>query len=53
MRIKQIKIDGLFGMFNHTINLHRDGLTIIYGENGIGKTMIFKLIKDLFKETPI
>ncbi len=48
MRIKEIKIEGLFGMFNHTIPMHDDHLTIIYGENGIGKTMIFKILGWLF-----
>ncbi len=48
MRIKEIKIEGLFGMFNHTIPMHPDHLTIIYGENGIGKTMIFKILERIF-----
>ena len=48
MRIKQLKIEGLFGMFTHTIPLHDEHLTIIYGENGIGKTTIFKILKTLF-----
>ena len=49
MRIKEIKAEGLFGMFNHTIPLNSDSrITIIYGENGIGKTMIFKLMDWIF-----
>ena len=48
MRIKSIQIEGLFGMFNHTIPMHDDHLTIIYGENGIGKTMIFKILERIF-----
>lgn len=49
MRIKEIKIEGLFDMFNHTITLRDDTkLTIIYGENGIGKTMVFKILEYFF-----
>lgn len=45
MRIKEIRIEGLFDMFNHTIPLNLDShLSIIYGINGIGKTMIFKIL---------
>ncbi len=49
MRIREIEIKGLFGMFYHKIPLNLNShLTIIYGENGIGKTMIFKLLDWLF-----
>lgn len=44
MKIVEIRVEGLFGMFNHTIPLNEDGLTVVYGENGIGKTMLFKLL---------
>ena len=48
-RIKEIKISGLFDMFDHTIPLNMDErLTIIYGENGMGKTMIFRILDALF-----
>lgn len=49
MRITEIKIEGLFDMFNHTIKLNDEHrLTIVYGANGIGKTMIFKLLDNVF-----
>ncbi|MCP4349259.1 MAG: hypothetical protein GY795_27580 [Desulfobacterales bacterium] len=49
MRIKEIKITNLFDMFDHTIELNSDKhLTIIYGINGIGKTMLFKILDDFF-----
>jgi predicted ATP-binding protein involved in virulence len=49
MRIKEIRIFGLFGMFDHTIPLNLDShLSIIYGINGIGKTTIFKLLYFIF-----
>ena len=49
MRIKEIKIEKLFGMFNHSIKLNlEEHLTIIYGINGIGKTMLFKILDNFF-----
>lgn len=50
MRIKTIKIEGLFDMFTHTVSLNmEERLSIIYGINGIGKTMLFKILDNLFK----
>ncbi len=49
MRIKKIEIKGLFGMFNHTIPLnYKERITIIYGINGIGKTMLFRILDSFF-----
>lgn len=49
MRIKEIQIEGLFGMFDHTITLNQEErLTIVYGINGIGKTMMFKILDYFF-----
>ena len=49
MRIKEIKIEGLFDMFDHTIPLNmEERLSIIYGINGVGKTMVFKILNSLF-----
>jgi predicted ATPase len=42
--IGTIKVEGLFGKFDHTVELKEGGLTILYGENGVGKTTLFKLI---------
>lgn len=47
MKIKEIKVEGLFGLFDHTIPMHEDGLTMIYGINGIGKTMIMRLVNSV------
>jgi predicted ATP-binding protein involved in virulence len=50
MRIKTIKIEGLFDMFTHTVSLNmKERLSIIYGINGIGKTMLFKILDNLFE----
>lgn len=48
-RIKQITITNLFGMFNYVIPLHLDDrITIIHGPNGFGKTIILKLLSEIF-----
>lgn len=44
MKIKEIRIEGLFGMFNHAIPFKDGNLTVIYGINGIGKTMCFRVL---------
>lgn len=45
MRITEIQVKGLFGMFDHVIPLNQEEhLTVIYGINGIGKTMLFKMV---------
>ncbi len=49
MRIKEVRIKGLFGMFDHIIPLNLDThLSIIYGINGIGKTTVFKMLEYVF-----
>ncbi|UXE63184.1 MAG: AAA family ATPase [Woronichinia naegeliana WA131] len=49
MRIKQISITKLFGIFDHVIPLNLDErITIIHGINGVGKTSILRLINGLF-----
>lgn len=49
MRIKEISVKKLFGMFDYTIPLNLDErITIIHGPNGYGKTNILRLIKASF-----
>ncbi|MBN1882611.1 MAG: AAA family ATPase [Deltaproteobacteria bacterium] len=49
MRIKQINVKSLFGIFNHEIHLNMDErITIIHGPNGIGKTYILRMLHSLF-----
>lgn len=51
MLIKSIKIKNLFGMFNYTLNFNYDKkITILYGPNGIGKTVILNLIDNIFQK---
>ena len=50
MLIKSIKIENLFGMFNYNLSLNYDKkITILYGPNGIGKTVILNLIDNIFQ----
>ncbi|MFX0073394.1 MAG: AAA family ATPase [Candidatus Hermodarchaeota archaeon] len=49
MRIKQINVVNLFGLFNHKIPFNlEEKVTIIHGPNGFGKTIILKFIDGLF-----
>ncbi len=49
MRIKQISVSGLFGVFDHVIPLNMDErITIIHGPNGFGKTAILRILNSFF-----
>jgi hypothetical protein len=49
MRITEIAVDKLFGRFDHRIPLHlEDRITIIYGPNGFGKTVLLRMVDGLF-----
>jgi energy-coupling factor transporter ATP-binding protein EcfA2 len=49
MRIKQVSVEGLFGIFNHVIPLKMDDrITIVHGPNGFGKTAMLKMLNGLF-----
>ena len=47
MNIKRIKVEGLFNVFTHEI-VFNDNVTIIMGENGVGKTVTLNLIEAIF-----
>ncbi|MBM7634294.1 AAA family ATPase [Geomicrobium sediminis] len=50
MKLKEISIKKLFGIFNHEIKLSIDrGITIVIGENGLGKTKILEMVEAFFK----
>jgi predicted ATP-binding protein involved in virulence len=50
LRIRQIRVDGLFGLYNHCINLNLDErVTILHGPNGVGKTVILKMLDTLLE----
>ena len=51
MVLEKIEVNGLFGIFTHTINFKTEGkITLILGENGLGKTVILKMIKAFFDQ---
>lgn len=49
MRITKVSVKNLFGIFDHEISLNQDSrITIIHGPNGVGKTVILRMIDGLF-----
>jgi predicted ATP-binding protein involved in virulence len=50
MKINKITVDDLFGVFHHEILINNEvGITIIIGENGLGKTVLLEMIESFFK----
>jgi len=50
LRIDKVSIKGLFGLYDHTIQLHLDErVTIIHGPNGVGKTKLLSWVDALFR----
>lgn len=47
--IRNIKIDNLFGRFDYKISTKAEGITIITGPNGFGKSTILRIINALSK----
>ncbi len=49
MNITQIKIKKLFDLYDHEIKLNSsERITIIYGPNGVGKTIILQMLRSIF-----
>ena len=36
MKIKEIRVEKLFDIFDHTIEFKEGGITLLHGENGFG-----------------
>lgn len=49
MKIKSISVTKLFGIFDHSIKFNED-ITILIGENGLGKTVILEMLNNIFKQ---
>ena len=48
-RILRVQVQNLFGLYDHEIVLnHDDRITIIHGPNGVGKTVLLRMISALF-----
>ncbi len=43
IRVKSIHAKRLFGMYDHNVVLKEERTTIVFGRNGVGKTVMFKL----------
>jgi predicted ATP-binding protein involved in virulence len=49
MRIKEISVKKLFGVFDHSIPLNmEERITIIHGPNGFGKTIMLRMLDGFF-----
>jgi ABC-type lipoprotein export system ATPase subunit len=48
-KIKKIKVESLFGLFDYDIPLKESGITILIGVNGSGKTTIFNILNSTLK----
>ncbi len=50
MRVTKISVTGLFGQYDHTIPLNQEErITIIHGPNGVGKTILLRMIHGLLQ----
>lgn len=50
-RLKNFKVEGLFGLYRHDIALNQDKhVTAIIGPNGVGKTLCLRMIDALFNK---
>lgn len=56
MEFKQFYVEGLFGLYNHTIDFlesrtpeKRASIVMLYGKNGIGKTTVLRMIDGLMR----
>jgi predicted ATP-binding protein involved in virulence len=47
LKIKSISIEKLFGQFDYTISFNDEGITILTGPNGYGKTTILNMVYNL------
>jgi predicted ATP-binding protein involved in virulence len=47
LKIKSISIEKLFGQFDYTIPFNDEGITILTGPNGYGKTTILNIVNNL------
>lgn len=54
MRIESLRVDELFGRYSHAITLHGDDrVTIMHGPNGVGKTVLLRLVAAAFTTSPV
>ncbi|SJN52666.1 putative ATPase [Sphingobacterium faecium PCAi_F2.5] len=46
--LRKVEVMGLYDVFDHVVELKDENITLILGENGLGKTIILKIIKAFF-----
>jgi predicted ATP-binding protein involved in virulence len=51
--LTRIKIEQLFNTFNYDIELNKEGITLLTGPNGYGKTTILRILDAIEKNNPI
>ena len=45
LRLRRVEVDGLFGIYDHRIDLDLDDrITLLHGRNGVGKTSVLRMI---------
>ena len=50
LRIAEVEVKSLFGLYDHSIKLFlEDRVTIVHGQNGVGKTALLRLIEALVR----
>lgn len=50
MTIKQVSVSKLFGCFSHVIKFSQGRVSLIIGENGVGKTVCLTMIEAIFNK---
>lgn len=50
LRLAQITVNGLFGIYHHSITLNlEDRATLLHGPNGVGKTVVLRMINAILQ----
>ena len=53
LRIREIRVTKPFGLYNHVIPLNQDArVTILHGPNGVGKTVLLRMLRALLGGNP-
>ncbi|KOR90377.1 AAA family ATPase [Paenibacillus solani] len=51
MKLSKINVSNLFGVFTHEVKINTErGITIVIGENGLGKTVLLEMIESFFNK---